>query len=86
MYKSKIAFILTFSNLVPTLFLLNAAGTPKIYNRNNILTAGNYNGGGSSSDITLITQIEANGEILIDEGHKVKYSVLIVRMLSSIAG
>jgi hypothetical protein len=52
-----------------------AKDEPKLYTTNNVLAAGNYNQGTSSSDITLIVRIDAGGEIVVDEGHEVKYIV-----------
>lgn len=56
-------------------FSANAADDPKIYTRNNVLAAGNYNDGFGSSDITLIIQLEVDGNIIFDEGAEVKYLV-----------
>jgi len=49
--------------------------TPKLYSKENVLAAGCYNDGLSSSDMTLIIQLEAGGDIIFDEGAEVKYWV-----------
>jgi len=54
---------------------LTSAADPELFLEGNVLAAGNYNGGISSSDITLIVRIEADGEILVDEGMAVAYVV-----------
>lgn len=41
----------------------------------NVLAAGNYNDGSTSSDLSLILQLSADGVVLVDEGHAVKYLV-----------
>lgn len=41
----------------------------------NVLAAGNYNDGTSSSDLSLILQLSADGVVWVDEGHPVKYLV-----------
>lgn len=53
----------------------HAAGKPEIYLENNVLAAGNYNAGNDSSDLTLIIRVEADGEIVVDEGATVRYIV-----------
>jgi len=55
--------------------LLTAGETPKIYSWGNILAEGNHDSNMGSSHITLIVQIEADGEIVLDEGHNVKYVI-----------
>ena len=76
MSRKKIEAVLMFYSLIFFLpQLLTAGETPKIYSRGNILAAGNHNSNMSSSDITLIVQIEADGEIVLDEGHNVKYVI-----------
>jgi len=50
-----------------------AFDTPTIYTHTNILAAGNYNDGTNSSDLTLIIQLEAGGQIIFDEGVEVLY-------------
>ncbi len=52
-----------------------AHAAPKLFTTGNVLAAGNYNDGLSSSDITLIIQLEAGGNTIFDEGAKVKYLV-----------
>lgn len=49
--------------------------TPKLYSKDNVLAAGCYNDGFGSSDMTLIIQLEAGGNIIFDEGAEVKYLV-----------
>lgn len=39
----------------------------------NFLTCVNYNDGPTSSDMTLIVQLEIDGQIVVDEGHDVKH-------------
>ncbi len=51
------------------------AADPTLFLEGNVLAAGNYNTGATSSDITLIVRIEAGGEILVDEGMTVGYIV-----------
>ena len=76
MSRKKIEAVLMFYSLIFFLpQLLTAGETPKIYSRGNILAAGNHNSNMGSSDITLIVQIEADGEIVLDEGHNVKYVI-----------
>ena len=76
MSRKKIEVVLMFYSLIFFLpQLLTAGETPKIYSKGNILAAGNHNSNMGSSDITLIVQIEADGEIVLDEGHNVKYVV-----------
>ena len=55
--------------------LVTAKEIPKLYTTKNLLAAGNYNEGTSSSDLSLIIQVEAEGRIVIDEGADVKYIV-----------
>lgn len=65
---------LSFLALVFTT-LVTAKDIPKIYTAKNVLAAGNYNEGTSSSDLSLIIQINADGKIVVDEGSPVKYIV-----------
>jgi len=51
-----------------------AAPAPLIAGQN-VLAAGNYNDGTSSSDLSLILQLSADGTVLVDEGAAVKYIV-----------
>ncbi len=52
-----------------------SAADPELFLKGNVLAAGNYNTGATSSDITLIVRIEGGGEILVDEGMTVGYMV-----------
>ena len=45
----------------------------KLMTGENVLACSNYNDGLTSSDMTLIVQLEADGKILVKEGDKVKY-------------
>lgn len=45
-------------------------------NGTNFLTCVNYNDGPTSSDMTLVVQLEIDGKIVVDEGHAVKYLFL----------
>jgi hypothetical protein len=53
----------------------DAADKPELYLQNNVLAAGKYNDGTGSSDLTLIIRVEADGEIVVDEGATVRYIV-----------
>ena len=68
MCENKIAVTLFNCCAVMILSSLNAGETPKIHARNNVLVAVSYNARSVSNNITLIVQIEANGENLVDEG------------------
>ncbi len=57
-----------------TVFSADAADH-ELYLKNNVLAAGNYNDGTGSSDLTLIIRVEADGEIVVDEGATVRYIV-----------
>ena len=73
MFKQKPRLFLIFVVLIVASTSAHAA--PQIFTIGNVLAAGNYNDGLSSSDITLIIQLEAGGNIIFDEGAKVKYLV-----------
>ncbi len=45
----------------------------KLYLRDNVLAAFNFNDASSSSDMTLILRLSGDGTIYVDEGHAVKY-------------
>jgi hypothetical protein len=49
------------------------AAKAQLRSGNNVLACANFNDGLGSSDMTLIVQLEADGKILVNEGHKVKY-------------
>ena len=55
--------------------LTYAADTPKLFTKDNVLAAGCYNDGLSSSDMTLIIQLTVGNDIIFDEGVEVKYHV-----------
>ncbi|RKU19859.1 hypothetical protein C6500_10060 [Candidatus Poribacteria bacterium] len=55
--------------------LAYAADTPKIFTKDNVLAAGCYNDGFSSSDMTLIIQLTVGKDVVFDEGFEVKYHV-----------
>ena len=55
--------------------LTYAADTPKLFTKDNVLAAGCYNDGFSSSDMTLIIQLTVGNDIIFDEGVEVKYHV-----------
>ena len=55
--------------------LIYAADTPKLFSKDNVLAAGCYNDGFSSSDMTLIIQLTVGNDIIFDEGVEVKYHV-----------
>lgn len=73
--QKKLMFIVISSLLFVAFSTITLAATPKIYATKNVLAAGNYNEGTSSSDISLIIQVEAGGKIVVDEGNQVKYLV-----------
>ena len=52
-----------------------ALDTPKIFTKDNVLAAGCYNDGFSSSDMTLIIQLTVGKDVIFDEGVEVKYHV-----------
>ena len=52
-----------------------ALDTPKIFTKDNVLAAGCYNNGFSSSDMTLIIQLTVRKDVIFDEGVEVKYHV-----------
>lgn len=45
----------------------------KLYLRDNLLSAFNFNDASSSSDMTLILRLSGDGTVYVDEGHQVKY-------------
>jgi len=55
--------------LAPYSFAANA----KLMSGENVLACVNFNDGVTSSDMTLIVQLEADGKILVNEGDAVKY-------------
>ena len=55
--------------LAPYSFAANA----KLMSGENVLACVNFNDGVTSSDVTLIVQLEADGKILVNEGDAVKY-------------
>ncbi len=55
--------------------LAYAFDTPKLFTKDNVLAAGCYNDGFSSSDMTLIIQLTVGNDIIFDEGFEVKYHV-----------
>ena len=55
--------------------LTYAADTPKLFTKGNVLAAGCYNDGFSSSDMTLIIQLTVGNDIIFDEGVEVRYHV-----------
>ena len=76
MSRKKIEAALMFYSLIFFLpQLLTTGETPKIHSWGNILAAGNHDSNMGSSDITLIVQIETDGEIVLDKGHNIKYVI-----------
>jgi hypothetical protein len=67
--------LVTLLLLVWMVCLVNAADKPELYLESNVLAAGNYNEGTSSSDISLIIRIDAGDETIVDEGATVRYIV-----------
>lgn len=65
-------FLLLFLLMV-TLFVPSYAQKAKLFSGENILACANFNDGLTSSDMTLIVQLEADGKFLVNEGSKVKY-------------
>ena len=55
--------------------LAYAFDTPKLFTKDNVLAAGCYNDGFSSSDMTLIIQLTVGNDVIFDEGFEVKYHV-----------
>ena len=55
--------------------LAYAFDTPKLFTKDNVLAAGCYNDGFSSSDMTLIIQLTVGNDVIFDEGFGVKYHV-----------
>ncbi len=52
-----------------------SAEKPKLYAGKNVLACANYNDGPSSSDLSLIVQLESNGTFFVNEGSEVKYII-----------
>ena len=52
-----------------------AVDPPKLFTKDNVLAAGCYNDGFSSSDMTLIIQLTVGKDVIFDEGVEVKYHV-----------
>ena len=75
LFKSGVFLVTLFLLIMVFTSLVTAKDIPKLYTTKNVLAAGNYNEGTSSSDISLIIQVEADGKIVIDEGASVKYIV-----------
>ena len=76
-FKMKLVAVLftSLTLILYTCFVDAKDETPKLYSKDNVLAAGCYNDGFSSSDMTLIIQLKAGGNIIFDEGAKVKYLV-----------
>ena len=55
--------------------LAYAFDTPKLFTKDNVLAAGCYNDGFSSSDMTLIIQLTVGKDVIFDEGFEVRYHV-----------
>jgi hypothetical protein len=51
----------------------DALDNPKIYSKDNVLAAGDYNNQPASSDLTLIIKIVAGGKTVMDEGSDLVY-------------
>ena len=64
-----LCFCWTFASLA------YAFDTPKLFTKDNVLAAGCYNDGFSSSDMTLIIQLTVGNNVIFDEGFEVKYHV-----------
>ena len=64
-------------SMAATAFLLaigvSALAQTPIFGAGNRLIVGNYNANLNSSDQVFVVQLEANGAIVVDEGHAVKY-------------
>jgi hypothetical protein len=75
MPKQNVILLLVLLSLVWMVSAIDAADKPELYLKSNVLAAGNYNEGTSSSDISLIIRLEAGEEILVDEGATVRYTV-----------
>jgi len=69
---SKRILLLTFISLF-ILASYSFAEKAKLMTGENVLACANFNDGVSSSDMSLIVQLEADGKILVNEGDKVKY-------------
>lgn len=52
-----------------------SAEKPKLFTGKNVLACANYNDGPSSSDLSLIVQLESNGTFFVNEGSEVKYII-----------
>lgn len=72
---AKIAMVLTLCLLLILSLGQADAQEPRLYTNGNVLAAGNYNDGFSSSDLTLIIRLEAGDDVIFDEGAEVKYHV-----------
>jgi hypothetical protein len=73
--KHFISIFLVFTLLALIQYPRLAAQEVSLHAGINVLAGGNFNTNTGSSDITLVMKLEADGEALVDEGHKVKYIV-----------
>ncbi len=73
--QTGIATVVAVTLLCVWMVFSASAAKPELFLKNNVLAAGNHNGGPTSSDMTLIIRIEGDGEILVDEGATVRYIV-----------
>ncbi|MGQ9609514.1 MAG: hypothetical protein ACUVWN_09440 [bacterium] len=71
MYKYFVA--LTLSSLILLFPVSSFAAKAQLKTGENVLACANFNDGLSSSDMTLIVQLDADGNMLVNEGSKVKY-------------
>jgi len=70
-----ILLLLVFTLLSLAYSLCFAAEDIILLSGTNVLVGGNYNSGTGSSDMTLIMELNGDGEALVEEGHEVKYIV-----------
>ncbi len=73
MFRCLIMYFIIISILVCVAESTCVAEKAKLYLRDNVLAAFNFNDASSSSDMTLIIRLSGDGTIYVDEGHPVKY-------------
>ncbi len=71
MYRSLV--VLALVSLVLLLPVNSFAAKAQLKTGENVLACANFNDGLTSSDMSLIVQLEADGNMLVNEGSKVKY-------------
>jgi hypothetical protein len=76
MFGRSVVVLLTAFGVAVLLSTSNASAAPApLMAGQNVLAAGNYNDNVTSSDLSLILQLSADGVALVDEGAAVKYIV-----------